>query len=126
MKKFILLSVILSAMSIMAFASDDNPFVNGIKLSLETHIINPTIGGSIRPRDTILPPDVYLEDHTIYIDCEHDGLSVTLYDEYGANIYETYLMSGVNTLVFPASLCGEYFIELADDEYAYEGKIELE
>lgn len=85
-------------------------------------------GSSNDPRSPIQVPSASIDDHTFYINESHPDyvLQVVDPDDEENVIYEVLMPAGVNSVVLPSSLVGEYVIQLLWDDWRFWGYIELE
>ena len=80
------------------------------------------------PRSPIQVPSASIDDHTFYINESHPDyvLQVVDPDDEENVIYEVLMPAGVNSVVLPSSLVGDYVIQLLWGDWRFWGYIELE
>ena len=85
-------------------------------------------GSGNNPRSPIHVPSASIDDHTFYINESHPDyvLQVVDPDDEENVIYEVLMPAGVNSVVLPSSLVGEYVIQLLWGDWRFWGYIELE
>ncbi len=84
-------------------------------------------GGTIRnnPRTPIQPPTVYLCDHTLYICGDYGNFTLQVLTDDETAVYSTYVPSGTTEVQLPATLSGDYLLQLECGDYLFTGEIEL-
>ena len=84
--------------------------------------------GNAPSRGPIFIPSASIDDHTFYINGSHPDyvLQVVDPDDEENVIYEVLMPTGVNSVVLPSSLVGEYVIQLLWGNWRFWGYIELE
>ena len=118
-----LTTVSVVAFSLGAFAHQ--AYEQGEHINLQVGIIIPggILGGGHKTPPQ--PPYVTLDDHTLYIWSEHSGYTLTLTDDNGTVVYQTYVAAGVQYDALPSSLSGSYTLQLSNDTFVFTGMIEL-
>ncbi|MBQ6208919.1 MAG: DUF3244 domain-containing protein [Prevotella sp.] len=93
-------------------------------ISLQVGYIDPTkeLGTHKSP---IMPPIVYLDDYILFFDTPCDGCTVNVVDGSGVVVYTTVIPSGTTSLVLPATLSGEYELQIISGNYCFWGIITL-
>lgn len=99
--------------------------VNASPVDLQVRIVNPN--GPHKPigRGPIAIPSLSLEDHTLSFDTSCDNCELYLFNEDGDIEYSTVISEGTTSLILPASLSGEYEIQLIRGQIIFYGSIEL-
>ena len=84
--------------------------------------------GNDYPRSPIHVPSASIDDYTFCINESHPDyvLQVVDPDDEENVIYEVLMPAGVNSVVLPSSLVGEYVIQLLWGNWRFWGYIELE
>ena len=84
--------------------------------------------GNDYPRSPIHVQSASIDDHTFYISESHPDyvLQVVDPDDEENVIYEVLMPVGVNSVVLPSSLVGEYGIQMLWGNWRFWGYIELE
>jgi hypothetical protein len=77
------------------------------------------------PKGPVQVPYVTLDDHTLYIWSQHNGYTLTLYDDNDTVVYQSYVAPGTQMVSLPTTLSGSYTLLLSDDTYLYTGVIDL-
>ncbi len=117
---FLLVLCCLFAGSISVNAKDE------IELTA-SRIKNDNIGNG-SPRGPVYVPSASIDGHTFYINESHPDYVLQLIDPDDEEnvIYEVLMPAGVNSLVLPSSLVGEFVIQLLWTDWRFWGYIELE
>ena len=78
-------------------------------------------------RGPVLVPNVSLDGHTLYLYNVGYDLTLVLLDEDGEVAYTVYVPAGTSAMMLPATLCGDYEIQLYPDgsSYYFYGWVEL-
>ncbi len=125
MKKTITI-IALVGLPILAMASTEEP-QTGTPVNLAVGIIDPQTPMDVKlPKAPVQPPYVTLDDHTLYIWSQHTGYTLTLLDDNGIVVYQTYVATGVQFADLPSTLSGSYTLQLSNDAYLFTGVIDLE
>lgn len=122
MKKKILFIIAIVS---MAFASSCYASGDGEPISLEGGEVDPSsqLGGPHKgPVDV---PEVSLDDHTLYFDTPCDGYTLNIVDENDVVVYSIVIPVGTTSWVLPATLSGEYELQLISGNYCFWGMITL-
>lgn len=84
--------------------------------------------GNDYPRGSIYVPSASIDDHTFYVNESHPDYVLQLVDSVDEKnvIYEVWMPAGVNSVVLPSLLVGEYVIQLLWTDWRFGGYIELE
>lgn len=84
--------------------------------------------GNDAPRGPIYVPSASIDDHTFYINESHPDYVLQLVDPDDEEnvIYEVLMPAGVNSVILPSSLTGEFIIQLLWGDWRFWGYIELE
>ena len=95
-------------------------------IPLQTGIIDPKDDQENPHRNPITIPDVTLDGHTLYLYSVDYDLSLVLLDEEENVVYTTFIPANTPSVVLPASLSGEYEMQLyPGGDYYFYGWIEL-
>lgn len=99
--------------------------VSEVELTAER--IKTTPLGNDPDRGPIYVPSVSIDDHTLTIS-DHPDYVLQLVDPEDEDnvVYEVLIPAGVNTVILPSYLSGEYVIQLLWDVWRFWGYIELE
>lgn len=97
------------------------------KISFEVAIKKPVTVGNPLPRNPVTTPDVYLDDHTLYIDSIGYDSTIQLTDETGTIVYSISVSEGTTLVVLPSTLTGTYGLSLIPEtgNYFFYGEISL-
>ncbi len=122
MKKFFLF-ILLAYMAPSVQVSADNGTEESI--DLEVTIYDPTgnLGGV--HKGPVQIPEVSLDDHTLYFFTPCDGYTLNLVDENDVVVYTIVIPTGTTSWVLPATLSGEYELQLISGNYCFWGMITL-
>jgi len=102
------------------------PPTSGDQINLSVSIVDPYGGlGNGHPKSPVQPPYVTLDDHTLYIWSQHSGYTLTLQDDDGIVVYQTYVAAGVQFAALPSTLSGSYTLQLSNDTYLFTGTLDL-
>lgn len=130
MKKLVLL--LFSIFMLTESPAVENAGVlSGFPISLSVMAVDKSGAGGFMPRSPIDIPEVYLDDHTLYIGTAFDDdvtvQLVTVDDVTGGETveYSTVLYAGDQTVVFPSTLSGTYELRIIVDWYYLAGEVEL-
>ena len=85
---------------------------------------NTTIGHGYG-KSPIRPPMVYIDDYTLSFTADHPEYVLTIRNEENDVVYTTVVSSSETQVVLPATLSGEYQIELAMGGWLFTGWITL-
>ena len=123
MKRFVLLLLVLTGMFTGSLSISAQKGVN-----LNVGIIDEDESGNNLPRSPIHVPPASIDDHTFYINESHPDYVLQLVDTDNEEniIYEVLMPAGVNNVILPSSLDGEYVIQLLWGNWRLWGYIELE
>ena len=98
----------------------------GSDIILEVGDVNPTNPHGGRPRTPITCPNVALDGHTLYLYSVSYDLTLVLVDEEDEVVYTTFIPANTSSVVLPATLSGDYEIQLyPGGDYYFYGWIEL-
>jgi len=117
-------SVIL--FTICSFCAISQLWADPIELSAERIDSKPLSG--IPTKSPILVPGLDLTNGILtFTDGNYSNCTLTLLDEDGEVVWQTVVYAGINTVVLPSSLSGEYEIRLIPDgsNYYFYGLITL-
>ena len=81
--------------------------------------------GNQGPKNPIDPPVVYLEDYTLTFEVDHPEYVLYIKDEDEVVVYSTVVTSATTEVVLPATLSGDYEIELIMGDWLFSGWINL-
>ena len=123
MKRFVFFLLAFSSM----FAGSLSIYAQK-EIDLTVDIIDEDECGNELPRSPIHVPSASIDDHTFYINESHPDyvLQVVDPDDEENVIYEVLMPAGVNSVVLPSSLVGEYMVQLLWGNWRFWGYIELE
>lgn len=121
--------LIIAAMLLIGSANVTNAY-QGIDLpaiTLQARIKKPLTNGLPFPKNPITIPEVYLDDHTLYIDNIGDDSTIELTDENDDVVYSVFVTNGTTTVVLPSTLTGIYELSIIPEtgDYYFSGEIEL-
>ena len=81
--------------------------------------------GNGHPKSPIHPPVVYIDDYTLSFTADHPEYVLTIKNEENEVVYTTVVSSSDTQVILPATLSGEYQIELAMGGWLFTGWIEV-
>ena len=127
-KSFISLVLCLFAITGMAYEPEVQ-FGSQVYLSVmsnEGGILNPGNGNPSIPRGPVLVPDVSLDSHTLYLYNVGYDLTLVLLDEDDEVAYTAFIPANTASVVLPATLSGDYEMQLyPGGSYYFYGWVEL-
>ena len=94
------------------------------EVPLEVSKINPTVPDDPH-KGPVQIPEVSLDDHTLYFFTPCDGYTLNLVDENDVVVYTIVIPTGTTSWVLPATLSGEYELQLISGNYCFWGMITL-
>ena len=126
MKKFFM--ALVSVLLLTSFMVPDGDDGNGINVPLTAQKIeNGNMGNGPLPVPPLVP-SASIDGHTFYINGSHPDYVlqlVSIVDDEEVVVYETQMLSGVNSVVLPASYTGNYIIKLIWGNWCFWGYINL-
>ncbi len=72
------------------------------------------------PKNPVVIPEVYLDDHTLYIENIGDAATIELTDGNGIVVYSTYVSASTTAVILPSTLSGVYDLRIIPDTGIYE------
>lgn len=93
-------------------------------LNLQVTDINPT-NPDIPHKGLVEIPSISLDNHTLYFDTPCDGCTLNIVDSNNVVVYTIVIPTGTTSLVLPATLFGEYELQIICGNYLFYGKIDL-
>lgn len=119
MKKLIYSIVAFATMSVImpAWAVTD-------PIPLQEGYIDPG-SGTGQHKGPVKVPEISLDDHTLYFYTPCDGFTLNLVDENDVVVYTVVIPTGTTSWVLPATLSGEYELQLITGNYCFWGMITL-
>ena len=121
MKRKIMLVIAIVSMAFTSFCYASEV---GDPIPLEGGYINPT-AGSGNHKGPVQVPEISLDDHTLYFFTPCDGYTLNLVDENDVVVYTIVIPTGTTSWVLPATLSGEYELQLISGNYCFWGMIIL-
>lgn len=122
MKKKVLLIICILG---MAFVTLNLNAQNGEPILLQATIYDPTNPNGGFHKTPIQEPSVSLEDHILYFETPCDGCTLNIVDENDVVVYTLVIPTGTTSLVLPATLSGEYELQIISGNYLFFGTIDL-
>ena len=123
--KQIFISIILCVMSLSAFCQRPQ-VIHGTLIEWQVRYFDPVIIGHQTPKSPVQAPVASIDDHTLYLyDVDYD-LTLCLLDEDGEEVYTVFIPANTASVVLPATLTGDYELQLyTDGIYYFAGWVEL-
>ena len=120
-------TVLSTLMMAMLPFSSVNAKDNAEDIPLQVEYVDPTGNQGSRPRPPVARPNVSIDGHTLYLYHVGYDLTLVLLDEDGEAAYTVYVPAGTSAVMLPATLCGDYEIQLYPDgsSYYFYGWVEL-
>lgn len=110
---------------LQVYYDDSDPESEAACDSTATDYIDPSKTYPHRPRTPMHAPCVCLNDHTLTFVIDHPDYVLTIKDEDGEEVYTTTVFSTETQVALPATLSGEYEIELVMGNWIFTGYITL-
>jgi hypothetical protein len=117
MKKLLFSSLFILFMNVCAMAWDPIPFT----VSFD----DDQPGGNGHPKTPITAPKVYINDYMLLFEANHPEYVLYIKDEDEVVVYSTVVTSATTEVVLPATLSGDYEIELIMGDWLFSGWINL-
>ena len=116
-----LFAIICAAFSVSAFAQAGNYD----PVPLQVSDIDPTIGQDGPHKGPVQVPEVSLDGHTLYFFTPCDGCTLNLVDENDVVVYTLVIPAGTTSLALPATLSGNFELQIIRGNYCFWGEITL-
>ena len=114
------------AITIMAFSASTYAAVKTAEpIPLQGGIIDPTNDNDSPHKGPVQVPEISLDDHTLYFYTPCDGDTLRLVDENDVVVYTLVIPAGTTSWELPATLSGEFEIQIISGCYCFWGVIEL-
>lgn len=94
-------------------------------VDMQISLIDPSLENPSHPKSPVEIPDVSIVDHTLYFDTPCDGCTLNIVDENDMVVYTLVIPTGTTSLVLPATLSGEYELQIISGNYLFFGTIDL-
>ena len=117
-KLFFIIAIISMAFTTPIYADGDS-------IPLQVTDINPTNDDDGPHKGPIQVPEVSLDDHTLYFFTPCDGCVLNIVDGSGAWVYTLVIPAGTTSLELPATLTGDYELQIIRGNYCFWGEIVL-
>ena len=117
--------LLLLVMVFMGFSPLTVIAQNPEPVDLQALKIDPVSFPSGHPKTLIVPPLLSLDDHTLYFNTPCDGCTLNIVDSNDVVVYTTVIPTGATSLVLPATLSGEYELQIISAGYLFYGTIDL-
>ena len=109
----------------MAFAVPCTVTADGIPVPLQSGYIDPTSPHGGPHKSPVQIPEISLDDHTLYFYTPCDGYTLNLVDENDMVVYTLVIPAGTTSWELPATLSGEFEIQIISGCYCFWGKISV-
>lgn len=122
MKKKVLLIIAIVSMAFVtsAFVTDGPELI-----ILQVSDINSTGQHDDQHKGPVNVPEVSIFDHTLYFNAPCDGCTLNIVDSNNVVVYTLVIPTGTTSLVLPATLSGEYELQIISGNYLFYGTIDL-
>ena len=100
-------------------------YAESVPVDLDSSKIDPTIDKGGPHKSPVLVPEVSLDDHTLYFFTPCDGCVLNIVDGSGALVYTLVIPTGTTSLELPATLIGDYELQIIRGNYCFWGEIVL-
>ncbi len=77
------------------------------------------------PKTPIVPPNVGINDHVLFLLDNHGTFTLELRDSSGTVVYTTYVDATDTQVVLPSAYTGTYELRLCTESYYFYGEITL-
>ena len=94
-------------------------------VTLQVSDIDPTTQHGGIPKAPVQVPSVSLDGHTLYFFTPCDGCTLNLVDENDVVVYTIVIPAGTTSLVLPATLSGNFELQIIRGNYCFWGEIML-
>lgn len=122
MKKYLFNATLLAMlMNVMLTSS----IMTEQQVNLGVKVIKPIGEHGGHPKSPVDTPTISLDDHTLYFFTPCDGYTLNLVDENDVVAYTIVIPTGTTSWVLPATLSGEYELQLISGNYCFWGMITL-
>ena len=118
--KRILLLFVCCFIAYVGYADESLP-----EIDLTVGIFDPTTGNNDSPRGPVLPPSVSIDGHTLYTQYVPFDATLQILDSSGAVVYSTFVPAFTPSVILPASLTGDYVIQLIEGYWYFYGWVHL-
>ena len=115
----VVLLALLVAGSLTSSTMSEQPVNLGVK------VIKPIGGHGGHPKSPVDIPTVSLDGHTLYFFTPCDGCTLNLVDENDVVVYTLVIPAGTTSLVLPATLSGNFELQIIRGNYCFWGEITL-
>ena len=95
------------------------------EIDLTVGIYDPTAGNNDVPRGPVLPPSVSIDSHTLYTQYVPFDVTLQVLDSDGVVVYSTFVSAYTPSVILPASLSGDYVIQLIEGYWYFYGWVHL-
>ena len=95
------------------------------EIYLQVRFDDPTEDHEPPQKSPLEIPSVSLDDHTLYFNTPCDGCTLNIVDSNDVVVYTTVIPTGAISLVLPATLLGEYELQIISGNYLFYGTIDL-
>lgn len=116
---FIILAAFLALSTSAGAACQSDP------VDLQSTILDPTSQHDGQHKGIVQAPEVSIEGHTLYFGNPCDGCLLNIVDGNGTVVYTLVIPAGTTSLVIPATLSGEYELQIIRGNYLFYGNIYL-
>ena len=117
--KALIISIVCMAFTTLSLSAQTTE-----SISLQVDYIDPT--KELEPHKGPIPmPELSLDDHTLYFDTPCDGCTLNIVDSNDVVVYTTVIPTGATSLVLPATILGEYELQIISGNYLFYGMIDL-
>ena len=114
------------AISCMAFPTTTFAQVRNTEpILLQITDIDPTADLGGPHKAPVQVPSVSLDDHTLYFFTPCDGCTLNLVDENDVVVYTIVIPAGTTSLLLPATLSGNFELQIIRGNYCFWGEITL-
>lgn len=117
MKKLFFAVLLLAGSAIVTKAHKEESI--RVKVELNAQYDKPVTNGIPVPKSPTIPPNCYLDGHTLYIDDIGGDFTIQLTDETDTMVYSTYVTYGTTSVILPSTLTGNYGLSIIPDDSAY-------
>ena len=113
------------ALLLLAFIPSVSLAQNAEPVELQVSEIDPTHQPGNFPKSPVQVPSISLDNHTLYFNTPCDGCTLNIVDSNNVVVYTLVIPTGTTSLVLPATLSGEYELQIISGNYLFYGTIDL-
>jgi len=110
----------------LTFFISSKAFCQSEPVNLQSSFLDPTSQNDGQHKGLIPIPEIALDNHTLYFLTPCDGCLLNIVDTNNVVVYSIVIPTGATSLVIPATLSGEYELQIVVGNYLFYGIIVLD